>query len=696
MSRAFLSLRTPILAVVLCLASLALFQAASAIRDALRTLREASFTQSVDAAGSRLGEAVLQLLRERSSTTGALAASEPVAPEARREILAARESFKANGDQAVATIRASGHARADAIAGDIERLASEIAALRGRADAALEQPATARDATVMNGGFARDLSRLIEAHQPVLAELLQAGSAADARIARLNTLKQLSWAAADMATRERATIMAAIASNRPFTEGERASALATRATVDAIWRMVESDPTLRDFPELAAAVAEARSGYFESFRRLALQQFATGRNRLALADFAERSRPQIESLLDLRNVATVLTARRADQLAASARNEAAAAGAILLLSAIGIAGSALLVSRLVLKPLAGLGEATSAFARGEYERIVPCTERRDELGKLARSLETLRTEAQRVRLLEQEAQAARQRTAEEREALQASTAFQLENSVGAVVQELNRRADELRHAAKEIGRGTASIAEQTDGAASSANHTTANVQTVAAAAEQLSGSVAEISRQVSHSSRIAAQAIEKAQSATATINHLGAAAERIGDVVRLITDIASQTNLLALNATIEAARAGEAGKGFAVVANEVKSLAAQTSKATEDIAAQIGAMQSATNESVDSIQNIRTVVAEANEVATAVAAAVEQQSAATREIARNIAEAASRTVEVSSRVAEVGGDVDRSRGAIVTLTQATDAVAEQGQVLAERLRESLRLIRSAA
>lgn len=690
------SLRTPILVAVLCLASLTIYQAASTIRHALDALSAASLTQKVDAAGSSLGQALLQLVRERSATVGVLAAAEPVAPTARREILALRERFEAAATQTLATIRSSGHPRADAIASEIERVTADIAALRGLADAALDQPATARDGALVNGGFARDLSRLIEAHQPILAELLQAGSATDAKIARLNTFKQLSWSAAEMATRERAVIVAAIASNRPATEGERASNLATRSTVDAIWRMVESDPTLRDFPEIAEAVAKARAGYFDAFRRLALQQSAAGRHRLSAADFAERSSPQIESLLELRDVASRLTAKRAAELAISARNAAVAAVGILVLSAFGIVGSALLASRLVLKPLGELAEATSALARGEYERSIPGTARRDELGQLARSLETLRAEAQRARMLEAEAHAARQQAAAERDALQDTTASELETSVGAVVQELNRRADELRRAAGEIEQGAGRIAEQTDGAASSARHTTSNVQTVAAAADELSGAVAEITRQVAHSSRIAALALQEAQSASAKMSHLGEAAEKIGDVVRLISDIAGQTNLLALNATIEAARAGEAGKGFAVVASEVKNLAAQTGKATEDIAGQIGAIQSATSESVCSIQNISAVVTEANEVATAIAAAVEQQSAATREIARNIAEAASRTAEVSMRVTKVGEDVSYSRSTITTLAQATDAMMQNGRSLSERLQESLRRIRTAA
>ena len=180
-----------------------------------------------------------------------------------------------------------------------------------------------------------------------------------------------------------------------------------------------------------------------------------------------------------------------------------------------------------------------------------------------------------------------------------------------------------------------------------------NVQTVAAATDELATSVQEISRQVADSSRVAGAAVEQANQTNARINSLSQAANRIGDVVKLITSVAEQTNLLALNATIEAARAGEAGRGFAVVAQEVKALAAQTAKATDEIGTQIAGMQAATQEAVSSIKLIGTTIDQISAITTAITASIDEQGKATREIAQNIQRAASGTSEVADTIAQV-------------------------------------------
>ncbi len=199
--------------------------------------------------------------------------------------------------------------------------------------------------------------------------------------------------------------------------------------------------------------------------------------------------------------------------------------------------------------------------------------------------------------------------------------------------------------------------------AAASEEASSNVQTVAAASEELSASIGEISRQVTHAASIAERAVEETRRTDNTVRGLTETAGRIGEVVKLISNIAGQTNLLALNATIEAARAGEAGKGFAVVASEVKSLANQTAKATEEISAQIAAVQKVTQEAVDAIRSIGGTIGEVSEVATGIASAVEEQGAATQEITRNTQEAARRTREVSETVAGVTDGADATGAA---------------------------------
>lgn len=222
--------------------------------------------------------------------------------------------------------------------------------------------------------------------------------------------------------------------------------------------------------------------------------------------------------------------------------------------------------------------------------------------------------------------------------------------VMAAATQFSQTAATLQTAANQASGQVSTVVAASDQAAG-------NVQTVASAAEQLNASIAEITRQVSQSSGIARQAVSRAEETNATVGELSSAAERIGEVIKLIQAIAEQTNLLALNATIEAARAGEAGKGFAVVANEVKSLANQTAKATDEISSQVGAMQSATNSAVTAIKAIGETIIQMDSISTQIASAIEQQQAATTEISRSIAEASRGTREASENINDVGETV---------------------------------------
>jgi len=256
-------------------------------------------------------------------------------------------------------------------------------------------------------------------------------------------------------------------------------------------------------------------------------------------------------------------------------------------------------------------------------------------------------------------------------------------------------ADQLRQTSQTMSATAEETSRQSAAVASAAQQASANVQTVATAAEELTASIQEIGRQALQSANIATKAVEEAEKTNHVVQGLAEAASRIGEVVDLINNIAGQTNLLALNATIEAARAGEAGKGFAVVAQEVKNLANQTAKATEDIARQINAVQEETSDAVDAITQIGGVIAEINDIATTIASAVEEQNASTLEIARNVQQAAKGTDEVSTTIESVNATARETGSSASQLFQAAETVAVRSEQLSGRIEEFLANVRAA-
>jgi methyl-accepting chemotaxis protein len=366
-----------------------------------------------------------------------------------------------------------------------------------------------------------------------------------------------------------------------------------------------------------------------------------------------------------------------------------------LISLIASAAAAWVLSRSITKPLKSIEETLGQLAAGNLATIVPYAERRDEIGAMARAVEVLKGNGlERVRL-EQAAKAREADTAAEKQRLMAELAQSFESKVGGLVQSLAVAATDMENAA----RGMSATAEQTHHesgvVAGCATETSSNVQAVAAATEELAASAGEIGSQVNQSTSISAKALQDARRTNETVQALAVGAQKIGDVVALINTIAGQTNLLALNATIEAARAGEAGRGFAVVASEVKALATQTSKATEEISAHIAHIQSATEEAVAAIRGIGSTIEEVHQIATAVAAAAEEQQAATQEIARTVAQAAHGTQEVTRSIAVVQQAATHTGTSAEKVVEAARGLSRDSSNLSREVQGFLKGIKAA-
>ncbi len=383
-----------------------------------------------------------------------------------------------------------------------------------------------------------------------------------------------------------------------------------------------------------------------------------------------------------------------DDIQAELIRKAMILGAILIVAGGAIFAIGFVLSRSIARPLNAKVVLIGEVADGKLDVTVPDTNRPDEIGELARALAVFVDKGRAQRKLEQAAEAEREAKARRQAAVEQLTS-DFNTAVSSVLQTLSAAADEMQATSKTMTDTADTTRTQAETVSRAATASSENLSTVAGATEEMLATVREIGRQVEDATKIAADAVGETEKTDRIVAGLVDAAAQIGDVVKLINDIAGQTNLLALNATIEAARAGEAGKGFAVVASEVKNLANQTSKATEEIAAKIKAVQSATGEASSSLGNVSKIIGRVSQISSAIAAAVEEQGATTQDIVRNVQHASDSTRSVTASIDHVSQAAAETGSAAGEVLNAASDLSKQASELRGEVEEFLDSMRNA-
>ncbi|WP_186294267.1 methyl-accepting chemotaxis protein [Bradyrhizobium guangdongense] len=691
------SIRNLLVAAVSLLALFGIGLSGYVLRNASQERATASEAASVNEIADLLLDSAGQWARERGATNLALNAADPVADAQKTTIADFRKRGDQPFEQALVRLAARHFANKDQMVAGAKSAHEQLAALRTRVDAELAKPFSARDKTVVSQ-WAPTITALITGSQALRVAAAMEEDDIQSRLSSLQNLKHFLWIMSEFLGRERAAVAGLVAAGRPMTSQEIGNLAAFRGRLEGAWDYVQAYAAKSSAPAAIVAgrdrLRESVFGRFEETRKAVYGAGASGGSYpISSADWFSQSTKAIDDVIALSATASDEAAKLTDLAQRTSLHTLLLNAALMALSIMMAAGTLWIVFNRIVSSVGQMTAAMSEIAGGNASVEVPCTQRRDEMGAMARALLVFKQNAETVRAMQAEREAQEKSAQAEKAAAMNRLADEFEARIGEIVETVSSASTELEASAKTLT-ATADRSQQLATAVAAASEqATANVQSVASATEQLTSSVSEISRQVQESANMASAAVDQARSTNARVSELSAAAGRIGDVVELINTIAGQTNLLALNATIEAARAGEAGRGFAVVASEVKALAEQTAKATGEISQQISGIQAATGESVGAIRAISGTIERLSEISSTIAAAVEEQGAATQEISRNVQQAAQGTQQVSSNIADVergAGETGSASSQVLSAAQMLSGDSSRLKVEVAKFLDSVR------
>jgi methyl-accepting chemotaxis protein len=649
-------------------------------------------------ASANLFKAMHNLRTDRSTTSRTLNSDGVLEPDMDKYLRAIRDSEMPAMRSAAGVLASVEFVDQKTLVPELTRLIQALTVLQAESWDAMNKPKASRRPTLAKE-YMDNTAALLETLEKVSTRLAADVNHSDPVIDQLLMIKQMAWLLRNTAGEASLLISNGLGPVRLPPEARHTYTKFVGGTETA-WTALETAAAGTQLPSsLVDAMAAAKTAYFDP-------QYLGLRDRLLNAavtgEKPEMTPSQWSPITVGRMGAAVTVAERALDAAkdhTSALHSSAQRSLMLQLGLLASAfaltfGAMTAVSRRVIKPLHNMRDAMLKVAAGDLTVDTGYAERRDEIGALAGALDTFKQQAaDKVRIEQQE----RERNAGATARQQTIEAYvgEFESMVRQTLHELGDASSQMRTTSSGLSAVSRQTNERVQIAEKASGEASMSVESVASASQQLSASIDDISRQAAHAAGIASRAVNQARETDGTVQGLAKTAGRIGEVVGLINTIAAQTNLLALNATIEAARAGEAGRGFAVVASEVKSLASQTAKATEDISEQIADIQKVAGDAIDAIKGIGSIIGEVNEVATAIAAAVQQQGAATQEISRSTQHAAQGTKNVSDNITGVRADADAAAAAAENVKHASETLETQGQQLGSQVTEFLGKIRAA-